>query len=327
MSGTFVLILLIVILGLVAVILIRDKPLRDKVLAFFHGIGKKVTRLRLQQKIKSGQRAKDGALQRLGQAAWKGGHKPETAAEAVRELGLLDDAIKAKNGEIEKNEAEAARIKQAQAEFVESQKAKIKEQEDKARPHREELTRVQANLREVESRISEVEKILRDAETELRRADGDLAKTDADASLTPDQKQVRNAESRARAQAAVQQKTAAEPKLAPLRGEQAALKKTCAEIQATIDGYTQAIRRLADEQKEKTRVADAQTADLAKKDHALRSEIKDLEKKEEPHWTALGRDIHGRRIDDSALTVLYAEIDNLDRNMRDIEERLKSLEK
>ncbi|MBM3293027.1 MAG: hypothetical protein FJY82_00730 [Candidatus Aminicenantes bacterium] len=327
MSEPLVWILLIVIAALIALLLIRDKPLRKKVAAFFQGIGRSFQRARLRRKIKSGQAAQEEILRRLGQAAWKAGHKPETSAEAVRELTALEEMIKAKNEDVERLEAETARIRQAQTEFLESQKARIREREEKTRPPREELGRLRTKLQEVESGIGKAEKAVREAEAERRRAEGEIAKIEADASLPPDRKQAREAELRTLVQAASQNFAAGESSLPPLREERAALNKSMAELQAILDDAAREIGRWTDEQKEKTKATDAQASDLAKKIAGVKSEVRDLTKKEDPRWAALGRDVLGRRTGDPSLTALYAEFDKLDQNLRGVEERLKTLRK
>ena len=110
-------------------------------------------------------------MQRLGQAAWKAGHRPEGSGEAVRELDALNETIRAKNDEIEKIDVEAARTKQVQADFLQSQKARIDKQVEAARPHREELSGRQARLKEVELALGDAQKTVTVAETEMRTAE------------------------------------------------------------------------------------------------------------------------------------------------------------
>jgi chromosome segregation ATPase len=325
LSLWFILILLLVVAALVAVLLIRDKALRDKAVAVLGKIKKMFTRMRLKHKIKAGQRATEEAFRKLGQEAWKAGHKPETAAEILRELGTLDATIKAKATETEKAEAEEARIKQGQAQFLEGQKAKIAAQEEAARPHREETARQKAKLRDIEGRLAEAEKSARAADAERLRAENDLAAIQNDPAVPADQKAVRLTDTRMKIAVQIQQKAAAEAQLGPLGEQRASMNATIAHVQSILDGYDKVLADLANEQKEKTRAADAAAAELTKKKSGLRAEIEETEKKRHPHWTALGRDLSARRIDDPALTPFYAEIDRLERNLQDLENRLRAL--
>ena len=270
-------VLLLVVAALIAGLLIRDKALRNKIAAGLKKLKKKWIRARLRGKIKKGQRTLDEALQRLGQAAWKAGHRPEESAEAVRELDVLDETIRAKNDEIEKIEAEAAGTKQAQADFLQSQKAGIDKQVEAARPYREELSGRQARLKEVELALGDAAKTATGAETEIRTA------------------------------------------------EKASILEAAAKIRTILDGYDKTIKGLGEELSEKMRTSEALVAEMDKKKSGLKAEIDETEKKKRPLWVALGKKLIEKRVDDPALASIYAEIDGIDKTIRENEARHKDL--
>jgi chromosome segregation ATPase len=318
-------VLLLVVVALIAGFLIRDKALRNKIADVLKKLKKKWTRARLRGKIKKGQRALDEALQRLGQAAWKAGHRPAASAEAVRELDVLHETIRAKNDEIAKIEVEAARTKQDQADFLQSQKAAIDKQVEAARPHREELSGRQARLKELDLALGDAEKTVTSAETEIRTSEKELAGIEADATIETGQKQARRAELRSKIGASIQKKADSADRVAPLRAEKASIVETAAKIQAIIDGYDKAITGLGDEQSEKVRTSEALMAEMDKKKSGLKAEIDEIEKKKQPHWVALGKKLNEKRVDDPALASIYAEIDGIDKTIRENEARHKDL--
>ncbi len=318
-------VLLLVVAALIAGLLIRDKALRNKIAAGLKKLQKKWIRARLRGKIKKGQRALDEALPRLGQAAWKAGHRPEASTEAVKELDVLHETIRAKNDEIEKIEVEAARTKQDQADFLQSQKAKIDKQVEEAQPHREELSGRQARLKEVDLALGDAEKTGAGAETEIRTAEKELAGIEADAAIDAGRKQARRAEIRNKIEALIRKKADSADRAAALRAEKASIVETAAKVQTVLDGYDKAIKGLGDELSEKTRTSEALMAEMDKKKSGLKAEIDETEKKKQPHWVALGKTLNEKRVDDPALASIYAEIDGIDKTIRENEARHKGL--
>lgn len=318
-------VLLLVVAALIAGLLIRDKALRNKVGAVLQKLRKKWSRARLRGKIKKGRRTLDEALKRLGQEAWKTGHRPEASAGALRELDALHETIRAKNAEIEKIEAEAARTKKVQAEFLQSQKVRIDEQVEAARPHREELSRRQARLKEVELALGDTEKIVTGAEMEIRTAEKELAGIEADPAMEAGRKQTCLAETRNKIEALIRKKAASADRVAPLRGEKASIMEAAAKVQAILDGYDKTIKGLGDELGEKMRAFETLITDMDKKKCGLKAEIDETEKKKHPHWAALGEKLNEKRVDDPALAAIYTEIDGIDKTIREHEARHKDL--
>lgn len=318
-------VLLLAVVALIAGFLIRDKALRNKIAAGLKKLQKKWIRARLRGKIKKGQRALDEAVQRLGQAAWKAGHRPEASTEAVKELDVLHETIRAKNDEIEKIEAEAAGTKQVQADFLQSQKARIDKQVEAARPHREELSGRQARLKEVDLALDDAEKTVTGAETEIRAAEKELAGIGADAAIEVDRKEARRAETRNKIGALIQKKADSADLVAGLRAEKASIMEAAAKVQAILDGYDKAIMGLGDELSEKMRTSEALVAEMDKKKSGLKAEIDETEKKKRTHWVALGKRLNEKRVDDPALASIYAEIDRIDKTIRENEARHKDL--
>ena len=318
-------VLLLVVVALIAGLLVRDKALRNKIAAVLKKLQKKWTRARLRGKIKKGKRALDEALQRLGQTAWNAGHRPEASTEAIKELDMLHETIRAKNDEIAKIEVEAARTKQDQADFLQSQKAGIDKQVEAARPHREELSGRQARLKELDLALGDAEKTVTSAETEIRTSEKELAGIEADATIEAGQKQARRAELRSKIGALIQKKADSADRMAPLRAEKASIVEAAAKIQAIIDGYDKAITGLGNEQSEKVRTSEALLAEMDKKKSGLKAEIDEIEKKKQPHWAALGKKLNENRVDDPALASIYAEIDGINRTIRENEARHKDL--
>jgi len=318
-------VLLLVVAALIAGLIIRDESLRKKIVGVFNKLKKKWTRARLRGKIEREQRAQNEALKRLGQAAWKAGHKLRTPVETIQELEALHETIRAKNAEIEKIEAEAARAKQIQSDFLKSQKAKIEAQAEAARPHREELSRRQARLKEVELALVEIEKIVTGAEAEIRTAEKELAGIEADTAMEAGRKQAGLTETRNKIEALIRKKADAADRAAPLRGEKASIMEAEAKVQAILDGYDKTGKALGDELGEKTRVVEASMADMDKKKAGLKAEIDKAEKKKDPHWAVLGKKLNEKRIDDPALAAIYTEIDGIDKTIREHEARHKDL--
>lgn len=318
-------VLLLAVAALIVGFIIRDKSLRDKLVGVFNKLKKKWTRARLKGKIGKEQRAQEEALKRLGQAAWKAGHKLRTPAEAVQELEALHETIRAKNAEIEKIEAETAQAKQVQADFLKSQKAKIDAQVEAARPHREELARRLAKLKEVERTLLDTEKNVAGAEAEIGAAEKERTGIEADAAMEAGRKQAGLAETRNKIEALIRKKADAADCMAPLRGEKASIMEASAKVQAILDGHDKTNKALGDELGEKMRASEALLRDMDKKKSGLKAEIDEAEKKKDPHWAALGKKLNERRIDDPALAAIYAEIDGIGKTIREHEARHKDL--
>jgi len=98
-----------------------------------------------------------------------------------------------------------------------------------------------------------------------------------------------------------------------------------AKIQAVLDGYDKVIKGLGDEIIEKMRTSEALVSEMDKKKSGLKAEIDETEKKKQPHWIVLGKKLNEKRVDDPALAAIYAEIDGIDKTIREHEARHKDL--
>ena len=107
--------------------------------------------------------------------------------------------------------------------------------------------------------------------------------------------------------------------------EKASIMEAAAKVQAIIDGYDKAIKGLGDELSEKIRTSEAHVAEMEKRKSSLKAEIDEIDRKKQPHWAALGKTLNEKRVNDPALASIYAEIDGIDKAIRENEARHKDL--
>jgi len=161
--------LLCVILLLLALIFLRDKDLRQRVNRFFFGFRRKITKIRLQSKIKKENRNKIELLKELGKKAWEEEIKPEQVESITKKIEDLEEKKNLNQKELEKINSKIDRLKKEDSEYRQSQEAKIKKQDVERKPLLEKMTEINGKGKKAEKELNQAKKEVQKAEKENKK--------------------------------------------------------------------------------------------------------------------------------------------------------------
>jgi len=317
--------LLCVILLLVALIFLRDKDLRRRISAFLSGARRHMLRLRLQAKLKSEKEKKRALWRELGKQAWNEDVHAACIDEECARLSVLDDEI----GRHQKTWHDVySRIEVLGREHdaaVQRFRELIAEQEEARRPHQEEmlalankkkglLEALEASLRETES-----------AESQLRAADKDVRQIEANAKLSEPDRTARLDKARQKAGALTALIRALRDQSPRLQEERYRLDRRLEEVEARVRVFNAAIARIEEEYRERLQAREKEIREWQKAKDRLQDKIVDVKRLMEPLFENVGRILDEARLDHEELSVIYFQIDGVNKASADLEERLEHL--
>jgi len=317
--------LLCVILLLVALIFLRDKDLRRRISAFLSGARRHMLRLRLQAKLKSEKEKKRALWRELGKQAWNEDVHAACIDEECARLSVLDDEI----GRHQKTWHDVySRIEVLGREHdaaVQRFRELIAEQEEARRPHQEEmlalankkkglLEALEASLRETES-----------AESQLRAADKDVRQIEANAKLSEPDRTARLDKARQKAGALTALIRALRDQSPRLQEERYRLDRRLEEVEARVRVFHAAIARIEEEYRERLQAREKEIREWQKAKDRLQDKIVDVKRLMEPLFENVGRILDEARLDHEELSVIYFQIDGVNKASADLEERLEHL--
>ena len=317
--------LLFVILLLVVFIFLRDKDLRRRISTFLSGARRHMLRLRLQAKLRKEKEKKRALWRELGKQAWNEDLKDSCIAEECAKLAELDQEI----GRHQKTWHDVySRIEVLGREHdagLKRYRELIAEQEEARRPHQEEMLALANKKTEI---LEALESTLREAEA----AESQLAAADKEARQIEDNPRLSGAERKARLDRA-RDKAASLTELvrglrekAPrLQDERYRLDRRLEEVEARVRVFNAAIQRIEEEYRERLQAREREIREWQKAKERTQDKIVDVKRLREPLFENVGRILDAARLDHEELSVIYFEIDGVDKAMADLEARIERL--
>jgi chromosome segregation ATPase len=315
-------VLLCVILLLVAFIFLRDKDLRRRVSSFLSGARRHMARLRLQVKLKKEKDKKAGLWRELGKLAWNEDVRAPCIEGECAKLTGLEDQI----GRHQKTWHDVySRIEVLGREHDAALKrfrALVAEQEDARRPHQEEILALANRKKEV---LEALESSLHEAETleaQIQAAEKDarrLAETPKPAEAD------RLDKARDRIAALSGRLRALREKMPRLQDERYRLDRKLEEVEGRVRVFNAAIHRIEEEYRDRLQAREKEIREWQKAKERVQDKIVEVKRLMEPLFDNVGRILDEARIDHEDMTVLYFQIDGVNRTIADLEARLEHL--
>jgi len=315
--------LLCVILLLVAFIFLRDKDLRRRISAFLSGARRHMVRLRLQVKLKKEREKKTALWRELGKLAWNADVRADCVAGECAKLSGLEDEI----GRHQKTWHEVySRIEILGREHdaaLKRYRALIAEQEGARRPHEEEMLALANRKKEL---LEALESSLREAETaeaQLKGFEKDIRQIEANPRLDGAERTARLDKARDKAAALSAHILALREKTPLLQEERYRLERLLEDAEGRVRVFNAAIRRIEEEYRERLQAREKEIREWQKAKERTQDKIVDVKRLMEPLFETVGRILDEARIDHEELTVLYFEIDGINRAIAGLEARLE----
>ncbi len=317
--------LLCVILLLVVFIFLRDKDLRRRISAFLSGARRHMTRLRIQAKLKRERDRKAALWRELGKRAWDQDVQAPCIEEECARLAVLDEEIgrhqKTWHDVYSRIEVLGREHDAAAQRFREL----VAEQEDARRPHQEEMLALASKKQEV---LEALESSLREIETteaRLASAEKDVRQIEADPRRAAGEGQARLDKARDKAAALASLLGELRARAPVLQEERYRLDRRLEEVEARVRVFNAAIQRIEEEFRGRLQAREKEIREWQKAKSRIQDKIVDVKRLMEPLFESVGRILDAARIDHEELTVLYFQIDRLDRAVADLETRLERL--
>lgn len=317
--------LLCVILLLIVFIFLRDKDLRRRISAFLSGARRHMLRLRLQAKLKK-QREKKAALWReLGKQAWDEDVQASCIEEECAKLSVLDQDI----GHHQKTWHDVfSRIEVLGREHdaaIKRFRELVAEQEEARRPHQEELLALANKKKEI---LEALESSLREAESaeaQLAAVEKDIRQLDATARPSETDRATRLDRAREKAVSLTSLLAALREKAPRLQEERYRLDRRIEEVEARVRVFNAAIQRIEEEYRERLQAREKEIREWQRAKERIQDKIVDAKRLMEPLFENVGRILDAARLDHEELTVIYFQIDGVNKAIADLETRLEHL--
>jgi chromosome segregation ATPase len=318
-------VLLCVILLLVAFIFLRDKDLRRRVSSFLSGARRHMVRLRLQAKQKKEKEKKVALWRELGKLAWSEDVHASCIEGDCAKLAGLEEEI----GRHQKTWHDVySRIEVLGREHdaaLKRYRALVAEQEEARRPHQEEMLALANDKKEL---LEALESSLREAETagaQLRAVEADARHVVENRKLAEADRTARLDKAREKSAALAQRLETLDVKTPLLQDERYRLERRLEEVEGRVRVYNQAIARIEQEYRDRLQAREKEIREWQKAKERTQDKIVDVKRLMEPLFETVGRILDEARIDHEDLTVLYFQIDGVNRTIADLEARLEHL--
>ena len=317
--------LLFVILLLIAFIFLRDKDLRRRVSAFLSGARRHMARLRIQARLRKEKEKKAALWRELGKQAWDEDIHASCVDEECAKLAVLDEEI----GRHQKSWHDVySRIEVLGREHdaaVERFRALITEQEEARKPHQEEMlalaNKKQDILEALESALRETE----GAEAQLGGFEKDIRQIGSNGRLAEADRTARQDKAREKAGSLAARIGALREKAALLQEERYRLDRRLEEVEARVRVFNAAIRRIEEEYRDRLMAREKEIREWQRAKERVQDKIVDVKRLMVPLFENVGRILEAARFDHEELTVIYFQIDGVNRTIAELEERLEHL--
>jgi predicted nucleic acid-binding Zn-ribbon protein len=317
-------VMLVVIVFLAAVILIRDKAIREGVLALLFRVRRKIQDTRVRMRISKERERFSALLTELGKKAW--GKVPGPAG-----TGAIGDQLKAVHddksdlaGQLDGVQKNMTSGREAFELFRDRQAGAIKEQEALKAPLVEELDRLKGRLKELEKTTGDMARSRAKHEKKAAGLRTRLQEVRTDDSLSKIEKQTQEEQLRRDIEEQDRLARELEHRLKPLEEQQGNPGKEIEKLKPRIDTYNKEISQLKDKLKARQKEYEARRKEHSKQESALESKSKQLERQADILFKQLGEALYKERFPGTDLDPVYAQLDLVEQAVKRMEKQISS---
>lgn len=317
--------LLCIILFLITFIFLRNKSLRQRLNLFFSRAKRKFVKIRLQSRLKKEKLRKEELLKELGKETWKEGISIEESKKIDKELKRLEESVSASQKELGEMDSKMEMVNDQIEKTSQKHKDQVKEKEAEAKPYREIMTETKEKEKLIELDLIQKQKDIEDSERSLVTAGKEAREIEENSKLSGEEKKTKKKESKEKRKNLEKKKEKIQKELGCLREERPVLEKEIKKLQRVINDCERAIKKIDKEKKEQIRKFQKEIKELGKNKAKVQKKIKEFETQKEPLFGTLGSIINENRVERKKLTLLYSQIDRVDKSIQQIERNIQNL--
>jgi predicted nucleic acid-binding Zn-ribbon protein len=317
---------LCVVLLLLAVIFLRDKNLRRRLSSFLSGARRRMVQLRLQTKLRREREKKRALWKELGRRAWSEDIASECISSECERLAGLEEEMRLLQMTWHEIFSKIEALGKEHEEETNRFRSLIKEQEEARKPHGEERKTLSARESEILDAIGGTAWEVDSAEGQLRSIDKEVRAVEDHPKIADSEKATRLVQAQEKAAALAEKIAGLQAKLPILHEERQALEDRQAECEGRIDVFNQRIDEIEEEQRETNRIHEREIRDWMRKKQRAQDKIIELQRLMEPLYESMGQALDEARVVENNLAVVYFQIDAVNQNIRDLEERIAHLQ-
>jgi chromosome segregation ATPase len=317
--------LLCVILLLLAFIFLRDKDLRRRMSSFLSGARRRMIRLRLQAKLNREKEKKAALWKELGKTAWSDDITAECIAGECSELAAFEDDMHIHQMAWHEIYSRIETLGREHEETAKRFRALLKGQEDARKPFEEEMRALAARKSEILDAIGGAAWEIDSSEAQIKALDREARAIENNSKMADLDKAGRLNKIQEKASLLSERIKALQSKVPLLHEERQDLERRQTDTEARIDIFNGRIEEIQDELKVANRFHERELREWLKNKERAQDKILEIRRLMEPLFETMGRILDEARVPENALTVVYFQIDAVNRTIQDIEARIERL--
>ena len=317
--------LVCVILLLLVAIFLRDKNLRHRLSAFLSGAKRRMLQLRLEAKYKREKEKKALLWKELGQKAWSENVRDACVEDECEKLAELDREMHlqqiAWHDVYSKIEALGRQHEETALRYA----ALVRNEEEARKPHEVELKALASRKSEILDAIGGAAYEIDAAGNQTRSLEREVRSIEENRKLAAEERSRRLDRATEKTAALNDRVRALEAELPLLHEERVDLDKKLSAVEAVIAAGDRKIAEIEDERKGIQRGREREIREWLKKKERIQERIVEINRLMEPVFTAMGKELDETRVDRDELSVVYFQIDSVNKAMQGIQARIDRL--
>jgi chromosome segregation ATPase len=315
-------ILVIIIVLLMVFILIRDKRARKALKNIFSWITNKIRVARLKFRIGKKEEERSQMMIELGQVIWekKIGH-PEIEPER-QEIGTLKNDESTLISQIQKLDDEIQQLKCRSEKADQDRKSRIAEIEKEKSPLENQYKELVREKDTVESRIKEDEKSSEKTIKSVENHKREIEKIDGDEYLSKIEKEMKRKEQEKEIENLKNQLPKMKERLAKSKEDQKKIDQNIDKLKEEIQKQDDRLDGLRKEWRERQKKDEDEIGNIQKNRKALSIKKIGIQKQLSALFEKLGEKINKNRIENEDLKPLYSQIDQLEKNIKELQGKM-----
>ena len=311
------------IVGLVVLVLVRDKGIRAGITGMFDWVRRKIRVAKIKAQIQKENQKKEELVKKLGETVWKSGVEAPFIDAQLQEARTLSAQETEAAKKAEALEAEMEKGRQEWDEAKTQSDAHIDGLEAELKPVEEQFKNFEKEMSGIEKEVKNHQKTLEKGEKDIRKAREYLEMVEADPGLSNIEKGQKREESERRIKSFESEMEASNKALTDLDARAAEAKENNTGLEPKINDLKDRIAEAKTQLKEKEDQWDDKRKGLEENHRSLNVKLVGIRKELGILFQKMGQAALETRVEHPDLTPVYVEIDGVDLALSKLQGRLK----
>jgi len=320
---SFTLILILIIIALVAVLLIRDRKIRNKVKGFFSLIGIKIKNARVKSKIEKEEKEVSELIIKLGDKGFENRIYPENTEELIEEIKKEKEIIDKFEKALVENEKKIENLKSEHEIFVSLKKSEIEKEEKVKDPVEKKYKDVSRLVSDLKKESDENEKKIIKIGKGIEKSEEEIDRLSKDELLDPDERAGRREREQKTLEELKKELSERTMRETAIPGELSSLEKEESDLKLKLNIFEKSLEKLQDELKETEKKYDEKISELVKKKGHFTGEQTKSSNILKGIYEKLGKVFDKVRLENNDLSVIYIDIDRARERIKNLQSQLQ----